>query len=64
MIKRLRDLKKAINPLGWDVEGQGGNNHYLLINKETGKTYRTSFSSSDRRSISNLVAQLKRINAS
>lgn len=60
MRKELRELMKAIRPMGWKVVGQFSNGHYRLQNGN-GDTYSSSFSSSDHRSTKNLLSSLKKI---
>lgn len=63
MRKNLRELIKAIDPLGWKVTGQNGQQHYILENADGSRRHTQSLTSSDARSIKNLVSQIKRIDS-
>ena len=60
MDRRVRDLKRMVEPHGWMVDGTTGSSHLRLRHKD-GAMWTAPFSPSDWRHQRNLLADLRRL---
>ena len=61
MDRRVRDLKRMVEPHGWVVDGTTGSSHLRLRHPRSGARWTAPCTPSDRRHQRNLLADLRRL---